>query len=166
MTQSHCQFFFVLKIMRVYARVWPLPRCRSQRPRNEAPPPRNSQRGKGGFDWSAHWARLGVPSPEEIAARMRFYRLYGADGNRMALPASWDSFGNGILMMLKGSSEYKLLENLTVPYYPDTGRFEEIVDEASPPASGVSDNSHSNTEGEYARLVHHQPPPSGGGGVR
>ena len=44
---------------------------------------------------------------------MRFYRLYGADGNRMALPASWDSFGNGILMMLKGSSEYKRLKNLT-----------------------------------------------------
>ena len=44
---------------------------------------------------------------------MRFYRLYGADGSRMALPASWDSFGDGILMMLKGSSEYKRLKNLT-----------------------------------------------------
>ena len=82
----------------------------------------------------------------------------------MALPASWDTFGNGILIMQKGSNEYKLLKNLTVLYYPDTGRFEEIVDEASPPASGVSDDSRSETEGEYAAPCHYHPPPSGGGG--
>ena len=53
--------------------------------------------------WSAHWARLGVPFPEEVAASIRFYSLCGADGNDLiALPASWDSFGNGVLMMLKG----------------------------------------------------------------
>ena len=70
----------------------------SQRPRNETPLPKNSQRCKGGFDsgWSAHWALrlLGFPSPEEVQVAaltgMRFYRLYGADGNCMALPASCD----------------------------------------------------------------------------
>ena len=68
---------------------------RSQRPRNETPSPKNSQRCKSGFDWSAPWALLRVPSPEEVAERMRFYRLYGA---------------GGVLTMLKGSLEYKLLK--------------------------------------------------------